>query len=92
MDDAEKDEPLPGPRGKRMQTLGILTKGQKVPPIIPDVKTSAEGKPNAGDIEKAKHASVLGQKVDARKAALLRTGGKNTVSEQDPMKGSSEPR
>jgi hypothetical protein len=90
MDDADKDEPLPGPRGKRMQALGILTKGQKVAPIIPDIKTNAEGKPNAGDLEKAKHASILGQKIDARKAALLRAGNTNTVPEQDPMKSSTQ--
>jgi hypothetical protein len=75
-----------------MSQLGILTKGQKKKPVIPDVSTNAEGKPNPGDVEKAKAAASLGDKAEARKAAMLKTGGANIVPEADPMKKSQAPR
>lgn len=92
MDDAEQDAPLPGPRGSRMEQLGLLTKGQKKKPVIPPIATNAEGKPNPADVEGAKLATTLADKAADRKQAAMQRGGANTVSEADPMKKSSVPR
>jgi len=84
----QSDEPLPGPRGQRMMQLGIFTKGQKKKPVIPDIRTTAEGKANPADVEKAKFASTLAEKAREQKMALLQQGPAQTVSEADPMKKS----
>ena len=84
----QSDEPLPGPRGQRMMQLGILTRGQKKKPVIPDIRSSAEGKPNPGDVEKAKSAATLAEKAREQKMAMLQQGPAQTVSEADPMKKS----
>lgn len=79
------EQPLPGPRGQRMMQLGILTKAQKRKPVIPDVRTNAEGKPNPGDVEKAKYAQTLAEKVREQKMAALQQGPTQTVNETNPM-------
>lgn len=75
-----------------MQQLGILTKSQKKKPVIPDIRTNAEGKPNPGDVEKAKFAQTLAEKVREQKAAMLQRGPSSTVSEVNPMLTSMVPR
>lgn len=87
-DISQDDQPLPGPRGQRMMQLGILTKGQKKRPVIPNIRMNAEGKPNPGDVEKAKLATTLAEKAREQKMALLQQGPVNTVSEADPMQKS----
>lgn len=90
MDETEQDDtaPLPGPRGQRMQQLGILTKAQRRKPVIPDIRSTAEGKPNPGDTEKAKFAQTLAEKAQEQKAAMLQNGPAQTIPEADPMKRS----
>lgn len=84
----QDDQPLPGPRGQRMMQLGILTKGQKKKPVIPDIRQNAEGKPNPADVEKAKFAQTLAEKAQDQKMAMLQQGPANTIPEADPMKKS----
>ena len=88
----QDDQPLPGPRGQRMMQLGILTKGQKKKPVIPDIRQNAEGKPNPSDVEKAKFAQTLAEKAREQKMAMLERGPANTLSETDPMVTSMVPR
>lgn len=90
----EQDEqaPLPGPRGQRMMQLGILTKGQRKKPVIPDIRMTAEGKPNPADAEKAKFAQSLAEKAQEQKMAMLQKAPSATVPEADPMKRSMVPR
>lgn len=88
----QDDAPLPGPRGQRMQQLGILTKGQRKKPVIPDIRMNAEGKANPADVEKAKFAQTLAEKAQEQKAAMLQRAPSATVSEVDPMKKSMVPR
>jgi len=88
----QDDQPLPGPRGQRMMQLGILTKGQKKKPVIPDIRQNAEGKPNPADVEKAKFAQTLAEKAQDQKMQALNQGPANAVSEADPMKQSFIPR
>jgi len=88
----QDDQPLPGPRGQRMMQLGILTKGQKKKPVIPDIRQNAEGKPNPADVEKAKFAQTLAEKAQDQKMQALNQGPANAVSEVDPMKQSFIPR
>ena len=89
---SQDDQPLPGPRGQRMMQLGILTKGQKKRPVIPDIRQNAEGKPNPGDVEKAKFAQTLAEKAREQKTAMLRQGPARSVSEANPMMQSFVPR
>jgi len=88
----QDDQPLPGPRGQRMMQLGILTKGQKKRPVIPDIRQNAEGKPNPADVEKAKFAQTLAEKAQDQKMMALNQGPANAVSEVDPMTKSLVPR
>ena len=90
----EQDDqaPLPGPRGARMQQLGILTKAQRKKPVIPDIRQNAEGKPNPADVEQAKFAQTLAEKAQEQKMAMLQKAPGATVSEVDPMKKSMVPR
>jgi len=88
----QDDAPLPGPRGARMQQLGILTKGQKKKPVIPDIRMNAEGKANPADVEKAKFAATLAEKAQEQKQAMLQRAPSATVSEVDPMTKSLAPR
>lgn len=78
----------PGPRGSRMAQLGILTKAQKKKPTLPDIRMSAEGKPNASDLENAKLSASLAEKAQLQKQQMIQQGPANTLSEQDPMKKS----
>ena len=88
----QDDQPLPGPRGQRMMQLGILTKGQRKKPVIPDIRQNAEGKPNQGDVEKAKFAQTLAEKAQEQKMQALNQGPANMPSETNPMVTSTVPR
>jgi len=88
----DEQAPLPGPRGQRMAQLGILTKAQRKKPVIPDIRTNAEGKANPADAEKAKFAQTLAEKAQEQKMAMLQRGPANTIPEADPMKRSFAPR
>lgn len=83
----EVDE-VPGPQGQRMAQLGILTRAQKKKPVLPNIRTNAEGKPNPGDEANAQMSQSLAEKAEERKQQLLQGGAANTVPEADPMKTS----
>lgn len=78
----------PGPRGQRMMQLGILTRAQKKKPVLPNIRTNADGQPDPNDMENAKLQSSLAQKAHERLMQIQGNGVTNTLSEQDPMQKS----
>lgn len=78
----------PGPRGARMAQLGILTKAQKKKPVLPTIRTNAEGKPNPNDEAAAKLSASLAEKAQERLMQIRQNAQVNPMSESDPMQKS----
>jgi hypothetical protein len=81
-------ETAPGPRGARMAQLGLLTRAQKKKPVMPQIRTNADGQPHPGDMEQFKFASTLAQQAKTQQMQALQTGPQNGLAERDPMKTS----
>jgi hypothetical protein len=78
----------PGPRGQRMAQLGILTRAQKKKPVLPKIRTSADGVPDPNDVANNQLSATLAEKAHDRLMQIQANGQANNLSEQDPMKKS----